>query len=52
MPQSTADKLREMNISEEKALMILEAMRNAEQQYLQQMKRKPTKKADPNLPDW
>lgn len=52
IPPSTAEKLKEMNMSEEKAQMILEAMRNAEAQYLQQLKKKPTKKADPNMPDW
>ena len=37
---STIDKLKEMNISEEKAKMILEAMKNNEIQYIQQNKRK------------
>ena len=49
---SLADKLEEMNISEEKAKMILEAMRNNEIQYLQQNKRKPSKRKDPGKPDW
>lgn len=48
----TKEKLEEMNISEEKARMILEAMKNAEIQYLQQQKRKPTKKPDSGKPDW
>lgn len=49
---SLSDKLKEMNISPEKAKMILEAMRNNEIQYLQQNKRKPTKRKDPGKPDW
>lgn len=48
----TKEKLEEMNISEEKARMILEAMKNNEFQYIQQRKRKPTKQQDPNRPDW
>jgi hypothetical protein len=39
-------------ISEDKAKMILEAMRNSEQQYLQQRQRKATKKSDSGKPDW
>jgi hypothetical protein len=49
---STADKLEEMNISEEKAQMILEAMKNNEIQYLQQNKRKAQKKKKSGKPDW
>jgi hypothetical protein len=45
-------KLEEMNISEEKAKMILEAMRNAEIQYLQQQKRKASERPDTGKPDW
>ncbi len=45
-------KLEEMNISEEKARMILEAMRNNEVQYLQQQRRKATKRPDSGKPDW
>ncbi|MDA0196032.1 MAG: hypothetical protein O2887_07940 [Bacteroidetes bacterium] len=50
--QSTQDKLEEMNISEDMAKMILEALRNNEVQYIQQQKRKPTKKQDSTKPDW
>ncbi|MEX2232757.1 MAG: hypothetical protein WD824_11385 [Cyclobacteriaceae bacterium] len=46
------DKLEQMKISEEKARMILEAMKNQEKQYLQQQKRKSTKSRDRNKPDW
>lgn len=51
-PKSTAEKLQEMNISEEKAQMILEALKNSEIQYIQQNRRKPTKRQDSNKPDW
>lgn len=51
-PQSVKDKLKEMEMSEEKAQMILEAMKNQEIQYLQQNKRKATKPKDKNKPDW
>jgi len=48
----TKQKLEEMNISEEKAKMILEAMRNNEIQYIQQQKRKASKPQDSGKPDW
>lgn len=51
-PPSTADKLKEMNISEEKARMILEALKNNEVQYIQQNRRKSTKPKDKDKPDW
>ncbi len=47
-----SDKLKEMNISEEKAKMILEAMKNNEVQYIQQNRRKATKKKSSDKPDW
>jgi len=50
--QSRAEKLEEMNISEDMAKMILEALRNNEVQYIQQQKRKPTKRQDSSKPDW
>ncbi|MEQ8925947.1 MAG: hypothetical protein RLO81_09065 [Fulvivirga sp.] len=49
---SFSEKLKEMKISEEKAKMILEAMKNNEIQYYQQNKRKAKKKKDPDKPDW
>ncbi|MCV9387033.1 tetratricopeptide repeat protein [Reichenbachiella ulvae] len=49
---STSQKLEEMNISEEKAQMILEALKNSEIQYIQQNRRKPTQKQDNGKPDW
>ena len=51
-PPSVADKLQEMNITEEKARMILEAMRNNEMQYIQQNRRKPQNPRDRTKPDW
>lgn len=49
---STRQKLEEMNISEEKAQMILEALKNNEIQYIQQQKRKATQPKDSGKPDW
>jgi len=49
---TTSEKLKQMNISEEKAKMILEALRNNEIQYIQQNRRKATKRKDKNKPDW
>ncbi|MFT4834626.1 MAG: Ca-activated chloride channel family protein [Marinoscillum sp.] len=51
-PPSTQEKLEEMNITEDKARMILEAMKNNEIQYIQQQKRKATKPQDSGKPDW
>ncbi len=51
-PVSREEKLKELNLTEEKARMILEAMKNNEIQYIQQNKRKPTKKPDSSKPDW
>ncbi len=42
----------EKEISKEMAEMILQAMRNKELQYLQQLKRKPQKPVDKDKPDW
>lgn len=49
---STSEKLIKINISEEKAKIILEALKNNEIQYIQQNRRKATKKKDKNKPDW
>lgn len=51
-PSLDKKKLEEMKITEEKARMILEAMKNQEKQYLQQNKRKATKSKDRTKPDW
>ncbi len=45
------ERLKEMNLTEDKAKMILEAMKNSEKQYLQQLKRKAQKK-NTGKPDW
>lgn len=50
--QMTQKKLEEMNIPEDKARMILEALKNNEIQYLQQQKRKPTQRPASGKPDW
>lgn len=52
IPPSVKEKLEQMEMSEEKAKMILEAMKNQEIQYLQQNKRKATKPKDKSKPDW
>jgi Ca-activated chloride channel homolog len=51
-PPSVADKLKDMQITEEKAKMILEAMKNQEVQYLQQNRRKASKPKEKGKPDW
>lgn len=50
--RNLAEKLKEMNMSEEKAKMILEAMKNQEIQYLQQNTRKSKVPHDSSKPDW
>ncbi len=52
VPPSVSEKLKQMEMSEEKAKMILEAMKNQEIQYLQQNKRKASKPKDRGKPDW
>jgi Ca-activated chloride channel family protein len=52
IPPSVKEKLKDMDMSEDKAKMILEAMKNQEIQYLQQNKRKATKQKDKSKPDW
>ena len=49
---STAEKLQQMNLSEEKAKQLLEALRHNEVQYLQQLRRKATRPRDDSKPDW
>ncbi len=51
-PMSRSEKLEQLDLTEEKARMILEALKNNEIQYIQQNKRKPTKKPDSSKPDW
>ena len=52
VPPEVSEKLKEMKISEEKAKMILEAMKNQEIQYLQQNQRKAVKPKSRTKPDW
>lgn len=47
-----SQRLEDLRMSEEKARMILEAMKNQELQYLQQKKRKATQPRDRTKPDW
>ncbi len=50
--QTQRARLQQMNISPEKANLLLEAMRNAELQYIQQLPKKATNKPDRTKPDW
>ena len=50
--QTQYERLRKANISPEQAEMMLNAMRAAEQQYLQQLPKEATKKRDRSKPDW
>lgn len=50
--QMTKEKLEEMGITEEKARQLLEAMRQSEIKYLQNQRRKPTKRPPSGKPDW
>ena len=45
-------RLQQMNMSPEKARLLLDAMRNAELQYIQQLPKKSTRAPDPSKPDW
>lgn len=49
---STTEKLRSMHLSPERARQILEALRQHEIQYLQQLRRKATQPKDDTKPDW
>src|SRR5690554_349920 len=46
------ERLQDMNITPEQAAQILDAMNNAELRYIQQNKKKPTKRPDRSRPDW
>lgn len=52
MPEGAEQKMKEMKISEEKAKMILEALKNQEIQYIQQNRKKAKKRPPSNKPDW
>jgi Ca-activated chloride channel homolog len=47
-----SQRLKLMNMTEDKARMILEAMKNSEIQYLQQIKKKGNPKYGKDKPDW
>lgn len=51
-PMPNQPNFEDKEISKEMAEMILQAMRNQELQYLQQLKRKPEKPKDKDKPDW
>lgn len=51
-PQANKQALEKINMSEEKAQMILEAMKNNEVQYIQQRQHKAKKRSERNKPDW
>jgi hypothetical protein len=50
--EKRSQRLEKMNLTEDQAKTILDAMKGNEVQYLQQNKKKPTKKADKGKPDW
>ena len=50
--QTQRMRLQKANISPERARMLLDAMRNAEMQYIQQLPKKTSKKPDRSKPDW
>jgi tetratricopeptide (TPR) repeat protein len=45
-------RLQQVNMSPAKARLLLDAMRNAERQYIQQLPKKSTKAPDKTKPDW
>ncbi|WP_155907558.1 hypothetical protein [Lunatimonas lonarensis] len=45
-------RLEEMNLSQEQAAQILDAMNSNELQFIQQNRRKPTQRPQRGLPDW
>ncbi|QMU28109.1 tetratricopeptide repeat protein [Adhaeribacter radiodurans] len=50
--QTTYERLRQANLTPEKAKMLLDAMRESEVQYLQQIPRKSNRKSNSGKPDW
>ncbi|NVO85064.1 hypothetical protein HW556_09235, partial [Hymenobacter sp. P5252] len=50
--QTQRARLQQMNLSPGQARQLLEALRTAEQQYLQQLPRKATTPRDKNKPAW
>lgn len=50
--QTLRQRLSKTDLTAEKAAMLLEAMRQAELQYLQQLPRRPARPPDKGQPDW
>ncbi len=50
--EKRSQRLQQMNLTEDQAKTILDAMKNNEVQYLQQNKKRPTKKPEKGKPDW
>ncbi|UOQ51224.1 hypothetical protein [Hymenobacter cellulosivorans] len=50
--QTQRERLQQMNLSPGQARQLLDALRTAEQQYLQQMPRRSAQKPDPKKPTW
>ena len=50
--QTQRARLQKANISPERAKLLLDAMRNAEMQYIQQLPKKATRQPDKSKPDW
>jgi Ca-activated chloride channel family protein len=50
--ESLKEKLEELNMNEETAMMILEALKNQEIQYIQQKRRQSTQPKKSGKPDW
>jgi hypothetical protein len=50
--QTRFERLKKLQLTPEKARQLLDAMRQEEAQYLQQVPRKTTKKKNSNDPDW
>ncbi|MCB2376625.1 hypothetical protein LGH70_03470 [Hymenobacter sp. BT635] len=50
--QTQRERLQQMNLSAGQARQLLDALRTAEEQYLQQMPHRATRKPDPKKPTW
>lgn len=50
--QTQRERLQQMNLSPGQARQLLDALRTAEEQYLQQMPRRSGQKSDPKKPTW
>ncbi|MFB9864803.1 hypothetical protein EFA69_14495 [Rufibacter immobilis] len=50
--QTRAERLKQLQLSPEKARQLLDAMRQEEAQYLQQLPRRSSRQKNKDLPDW